>query len=52
MQKGEILIYKTKEGTEISVVLDNNTIWLDAHLIAVLFKVNRPAIVKHVQNIY
>jgi len=52
MQKGEILIYKTNAGTEISVVLDNNTIWLDAHLIAVLFNVNRPAIVKHIQNIY
>lgn len=52
MQKGEILIYKTNAGMEISVVLDNNSIWLDAHLIAVLFKVNRPAIVKHIQNIY
>lgn len=52
MQKGEIEIYKTSNGTEIQVHLDNETIWLDAHLIARLFEVNRPAIVKHIQNIY
>jgi prophage maintenance system killer protein len=52
MQKGEIEIYKTKNGTEIQVILDNETIWLDAHLIATLFNVNRPAIVKHIRNIY
>ena len=32
--------------------MENNTIWLDAHLIAKLFDVQRPAIVKHVGNIY
>lgn len=52
MQKGEIEIYKTSNGTEIQVRLDNETIWLDAHLIARLFEVNRPTIVKHIQNIY
>jgi death-on-curing family protein len=52
MQKGQIHIYKTKSGTEIQVNLDKDTVWLDAHLIAKLFNVNRPAIVKHIQNIY
>lgn len=52
MQKGDIQIYKTPKGAEIQVKLDNETIWLDAHLIATLFEVNRPAIVKHIQNIY
>lgn len=52
MQKGAIEIYKTKDGTEIQVKLDNETIWLDAHQIGVLFDINRPAIVKHIQNIY
>lgn len=52
MKKGEIQIYKTEKGTEIQVKLDNETVWLDAHLIANLFDVNRPAIVKHIQNIY
>jgi death-on-curing family protein len=52
MQKGQIEIYKSSEGAEVSVILDNNTVWLDAHLIAKVFGVNRPAIVKHIQNIY
>ncbi|MEW6773398.1 MAG: virulence protein RhuM/Fic/DOC family protein [Bacteroidota bacterium] len=29
-----------------------DTVWLDAHLIAILFDVQRPAIVKHIKNIY
>lgn len=52
MQKGEIEIYKTDKGTDIQVKLDNETVWLDAHLIATLFNVNWPAIVKHIHNIY
>lgn len=52
MQKGGIEIYRTPNGTDIQVKLDHETIWLDAHLIASLFEVNRPAIVKHIQNIY
>jgi len=50
--KGEIVIYKSPEGPEIEVKLEKDTIWLDAHLIARLFDVNRPAIVKHINNIY
>ena len=52
MKKGEIQIYKSPKGTDIQVALDNETVWLDTHSIAVLFSVNRPAIVKHIQNIY
>lgn len=52
MQKGEIQIFRTHKGTEIQVKLDNETVWLDGHLIASLFDVNRPAVVKHIQNIY
>jgi prophage maintenance system killer protein len=48
----QIEIYQTNKGTEISVRLANQTIWLDAHAIANLFDVQRPAIVKHIQNIY
>lgn len=47
-----IEIYKTPTGTEISIKLEGDTIWLDAHAIAELFGVKRPAIVKHVGNIY
>jgi len=50
--KGEIVIYKSPTGPEIQVKLEKDTVWLDAHLIAQLFDVNRPAIVKHINNIY
>lgn len=52
MQKGEIQIFKTENGTELRVKLDKESVWLDAHLMANLFNVNRPAIVKHINNIY
>lgn len=51
-KKGEIVIYKSPKGPEIQVKLEKDTVWLDAHLIAKLFGVNRPAIVKHINNIY
>ena len=51
-KKGEIVIYKSPSGPEIQVKLEKNTVWLDAHLIAKIFDVNRPAIVKHINNIY
>ncbi len=52
IKKGEIVIYKSKEGPRIDVHLDEDTVWLDAHLLAKLFDVNRPAVVKHINNIY
>ena len=48
----KIEIYKTSVGTEVRVKLENDTVWLDAQIIANLFGVNRPAIVKHIGNIY
>lgn len=51
--KGKIVIYQTaKNEVELEVRLEQETVWLDAHQIALLFDVNRPAIVKHIQNIY
>lgn len=51
-QKGEIVIYKSRGGPEIQVKLQENNVWLDAHLLAKLFDVNRTVIVKHINNIY
>jgi len=48
---GDIVIYKDGE-IELSVSVDKDTIWLDANDIAAIFGVNRPAIVKHIGNIY
>jgi len=53
INKGEIIIYCPKSGeVEVKVKLEKETIWLDAHQIAQIFDVNRPAIVKHIHNIY
>jgi len=53
MNKGEIKIYKAKTwNTEIQVKLDNNTVWLTQEQIAIIFWVNRPAITKHLKNIF
>lgn len=52
-QGGEMIIYHSKDGkAELEVRLNEDTIWLDASRLALLFDVQRPAIVKHIQNIY
>jgi death-on-curing family protein len=52
MQKGNFQIYKTENGIEVQVKVEHESVWMDAHLIASLFDVKRPAIVKHIQHIY
>jgi len=52
IKKGEIVIYKSLQGPEIRVKLEKDMVWLNARLMAKLFGVNRPAIVKHINNIY
>jgi len=51
--KGEIVIYQTsKKEVELRVRLEKETVWLNAHQMALVFGVNRPAVVKHINNIY
>jgi len=51
--KGKIAIYQTsKNEVDLKVRLEKETVWLDAHQMALIFDVNRPAIVKHINNIY
>jgi death-on-curing family protein len=52
MKQGKLEIFKTQKGTEVQLRLENETLWLDAHLIAEIFDVQRPAVVKHINNIY
>ena len=53
LTKGSVVIYQTsKNEVCIDVRLEKETIWLDAHQMAMIFSVNRPAIVKHINNIY
>jgi hypothetical protein len=47
--ENQIEIFRTKNNqTEVHVLFEKNTVWLDAHTIASLFSVNRPAIVKNI----
>jgi hypothetical protein len=49
----EFLLYKTDSGDiKVDVLLQNETIWLPQSKIAELFEVQRPAITKHLKNIF
>lgn len=51
--KGEIVIYTSKDGhVSLDTRLENETIWLTQIQIADLFNVKRPAISKHIKNIF
>jgi prophage maintenance system killer protein len=52
IKKGEIIIYKSKEGPKLDVRLEEDTVWLTQKQIAVLFDTQRPAITKHLNNIF
>ena len=53
LKKNEIIIYTTPDGKEtFEVNLKKDTIWLDAHQLAGLFKRDRSVIVKHINNVY
>lgn len=48
-----IEIYKTKNNNlELRVNLENGTVWLNQKQIALLFETQRPAITKHLYNIF
>ena len=49
----EILLYNTPNGkVKVEVYLQNETIWLSQQKIADLFGVQRPAVSKHLKNIF
>ena len=51
--RSEIILYKTEDGAvKIETVFQDETIWLTQALIATLFGVQRPAITKHLKNIF
>ena len=48
-----ILFYNDEEGNvKIEVLLENEDVWLNTEALATLFSVKRPAITKHINNIY
>lgn len=52
IKKGEVIIYKSPQGPEIQVNLEEDTVWLTQNQIALLFSTQRPAITKHLNNIF
>jgi hypothetical protein len=49
----EILLYNTPNGkVKVEIYLQNETVWLTQQKIAELFGVQRPAVTKHLKNIF
>ena len=48
-----VVIYRTDDNTlQLDVQVANETVWLTQDQIAILFGTQRPAITKHLNNIY
>ena len=51
--ENNIIFYEDEEGnSKVEVILKEDNVWLNANAIANLFNVQRPSIVKHINNIY
>ena len=51
-QKGEIVMYQPDETIRLEVRVESETVWLNQLQMAELFGTKRPAITKHLNNIY
>lgn len=51
-QKNEIILYQPDDLVRLEVRLERETAWLTQEQIAYLFGTKRPAITKHLNNIY
>jgi hypothetical protein len=52
IKTGEVVIYQPDAVTRLEVMVENETVWLTQAQIATMFNVGRPAITKHIRNIY
>jgi len=50
--KGEIIIYKTKQGPKLEVRLEKETVWLTQKQMANLFDKNVRTINEHIKNVF
>ena len=50
--QGEIILYQPDSEVKLGVRLEEETVWLTQEQIATLFGTKRPAITKHLSNIY
>ena len=52
-KQGELILYQTADNkTTLAIRFENETVWLTQQQIAKLFGTKRPAITKHLMNIY
>ena len=52
MQENEIVLYQPNDAIHLEVRMADETVWLTQQQIAELFGTGRPAITKHLSNIY
>lgn len=52
METNEIVLYQPNETMKLEVRLEDETVWLTQQQIADLFGTKRPAITKHLSNIF
>ncbi len=52
MSENQIIVYQPDDTLRLDVRLENETVWLTQNQIAELFGTQRPAITKHIANIY
>lgn len=53
MNKGELIIYKTSDGTAfIDVKLENETVWLTLDQMVFLFDRDKSVVSRHIKNIF
>ena len=50
--KNEIILYQPDKSITLEVLIENETVWLTQDQIALLFGTQRPAITKHLGNIF
>jgi prophage maintenance system killer protein len=52
IKKGEVIIYKAKNGPQLDVHFEQETVWLNINQIAVLFNTDKSGVSRHINNIY
>ena len=53
MEENKILIYQTEDGqTQVDVRMENDTVWLTANQMAMLFDRDEKTVRKHINNVF
>ncbi|MGB9755844.1 MAG: RhuM family protein [Desulfurella sp.] len=52
IKRGEVIIYKSKDGPKLDVHVEKDTVWLNLNQIAKLFDTHKSGISRHIKNVY